>query len=72
MNLLLFIPVRAGGLRVWRKRAREAAADLSGRTPELLLDALEAWPLVTEPMAEKETGAPPEELGPAHRAGSGA
>lgn len=44
-------------LTVWRKRASEAVADLSGRTPELLLDVLEAWPLVSAPLAEKETGA---------------
>lgn len=43
-------------LTIWRKRAREAIADLSGRTPELLLNVLEAWPLVSAPLAEAETG----------------
>jgi hypothetical protein len=41
---------------IWRKRAGEVIVDLSGRTPELLLDVLEAWPLVSAPMAEEETG----------------
>lgn len=44
-------------LTIWRKQASEAVADLSGRTPELLLDVLEAWPLVSAPLAEAETGA---------------
>ena len=43
-------------LTLWRKRAGEAVADLSGRTPALLLDVLEAWPLVSAPLAEAETG----------------
>jgi len=43
-------------LTAWRRAASEAVADLSGRTPELLLDALEAWPLLSAPLAEKETG----------------
>ena len=42
-------------MTIWRKRAGKAVADLSGRTPELLLDVLEAWPLVSAPMAEAET-----------------
>ena len=44
-------------LTIWRRRAGEAIADLSGRTPALLLDVLEAWPLVSAPLAEAETGA---------------
>ena len=44
-------------LSLWRSRASETVTDLSGRTPELLLDVLEAWPLVSAPLAEKETGA---------------
>ena len=43
-------------LTIWRKRAGEAVGDLSGRTPALLLDVLEAWPLVSAPLAEAETG----------------
>ena len=41
----------------WRRRADAAIADLSGRVPALLLDTLQAWPLVPAPLAEAETGA---------------
>lgn len=44
-------------ITLWRKRAGEAVTDLSGRTPEVLLDVLEAWPLVSGRLAEAETGA---------------
>jgi hypothetical protein len=44
-------------LAEWRARADAATADLSGRTPALLLDVLAAWPQVTAPLAEAETGA---------------
>ena len=42
---------------LWCKRAREAVQDLSGRTPVLLLGVLEAWPLVSAPLAAAETDA---------------
>lgn len=44
-------------LRRWRSKASEATADLSGRTPALLIDALIRLPMVSAPVAEKETGA---------------
>jgi hypothetical protein len=39
-------------LEHWQRAARESLADLSGRTPALLVDLLAAWPMVTAPMAE--------------------
>ncbi len=44
-------------LQAWQDRATRAIADLSGRTPALLVAALTAWPMLTAPMAEKLTGA---------------
>lgn len=44
-------------LRDWEARAQSATADLSGRTPRALIATLAAWPAVSAPMAEAETGA---------------
>lgn len=44
-------------LRRWRVRAEAATADLSGRTPRLLLDGLERHPMVAVPQLAAETGA---------------
>ncbi len=44
-------------LRRWQERAVESVADLSGRTPRLLLDCLARHPMVSAPQAESETGA---------------
>ncbi len=41
----------------WRQRAQDSIADLSGRTPPALITLFEAWPPVSAPMAEAETGA---------------
>ncbi|MDX2482913.1 MAG: helix-turn-helix domain-containing protein, partial [Pseudodonghicola sp.] len=41
----------------WRQRAQDSIADLSGRTPPALITLFEAWPQVSAPMAEAETGA---------------
>jgi hypothetical protein len=41
----------------WQSRAEEAVADLSGRTPLKLIAVFAAYPLVSAPMAERETGA---------------
>lgn len=41
----------------WEQAAQAAVADLSGRTPARLLAVFAAWPLVTAPLAEAETGA---------------
>ena len=41
----------------WYARAEDLTAGLSGRTPPRLLKLLMAWPQVTAPMAETETGA---------------
>ena len=41
----------------WQARAEAAAAGLTGRTPRRLIAALAAWPLVSAPMLEAETGA---------------
>ena len=41
----------------WRDRAEAAIADLSGRTPRALLALFEAWPQISAPMSEAETGA---------------
>ena len=56
---------RAGGVggfvasgsdqRMGTRGAREATADLSGRTPPLLIEALTAWPMVSAPLAEELT-----------------
>ncbi|QIE47808.1 hypothetical protein G5B38_18880 (plasmid) [Pseudohalocynthiibacter aestuariivivens] len=37
--------------------ARDRVASLPGRRPPLLVEALNSWPFVTAPMAEKLTGA---------------
>lgn len=44
-------------LVAWRRRAGAATSDLSGRTPRRLIEVVEAWPLVSAPLAEAETGA---------------
>ena len=44
-------------LRRWQQRATEATADLSGRTPALLIAALARLPMLSAPVAEAETGA---------------
>jgi len=44
-------------LAEWRRRAAAAVADLSGRTPGRLLETFHAWPLVSAPLGEAETGA---------------
>lgn len=41
----------------WERRAHEATADLTGRTPPALIAALAAWPMISAPMAEEITGA---------------
>lgn len=41
----------------WRQRAEAGTADLSGRTPGLLIAALAAHPTLAAPQAEAETGA---------------
>lgn len=43
-------------IRDWSTRAAAATADLSGRTPPELLRVFAAWPMVSAPMAEVETG----------------
>ena len=40
----------------WLRRAEDAIAPMSGRTPSRLLAALQKWPLVSAPMLETETG----------------
>jgi hypothetical protein len=45
------------GLTTWHTAARAAIADLSGRTPHLLLDLFAEWPMVSAPMAEARCGA---------------
>ncbi|MBE2278255.1 MAG: hypothetical protein IAE87_18395 [Rhodobacteraceae bacterium] len=44
-------------LRQWQARATAETADLSGRTPALLIACLARHPLVAAPLAESETGA---------------
>jgi hypothetical protein len=44
-------------LEHWQATAAGALADLSGRTPAVLLDLLARWPMVTAPMAEAQTKA---------------
>lgn len=44
-------------LREWERRARAETADLSGRTPPALIEALVAWPMVSAPLAEEMSGA---------------
>ena len=41
----------------WQHRAEAEIADLSGRTPPALIALLAAWPQVSAPLAEAETGA---------------
>lgn len=41
----------------WRIKAKDATADLSGRTPPALLDLLESWPQISAPLAEVRLGA---------------
>jgi len=42
---------------LWRARTGVEIADLSGRTPPALIALLAAWPQVSAPLAEMETGA---------------
>ena len=44
-------------LAAWAARAQTATAGLSGRTPPALLRLLVAWPSLSAPVAEAETGA---------------
>lgn len=44
-------------LAAWQKATQGALSDLTGRTPALLVDLLAAWPIVSAPMAEAQTGA---------------
>jgi hypothetical protein len=44
-------------LAVWQDQARDATANMSGRTPHRLIDALAAWPIVSAPMLAAQTGA---------------
>lgn len=44
-------------VQAWQADATQAVADLSGRTPAMLVALLARWPMVSAPMAEAETGA---------------
>jgi hypothetical protein len=44
-------------LTAWQGAARTAIANLSGRTPDLLIDLFAQWPMVSAPMAEARIGA---------------
>jgi len=44
-------------LAAWHRRAEAALADLSGRTPALLLALLADWPMLSAPLAEAHTDA---------------
>jgi len=44
-------------IEAWHARALSATADMSGRTPGLLVTAVLTWPMITAPLAERETGA---------------
>ncbi|MDZ4311977.1 MAG: helix-turn-helix domain-containing protein [Cypionkella sp.] len=44
-------------VQAWQGHATQAVADLSGRTPALLVALLARWPMMSAPMAEAETGA---------------
>lgn len=44
-------------LSLWQDAAMAALTDRSGRTPGLLVNLLAAWPMVSAPMAEAQTGA---------------
>ena len=44
-------------VQAWQGHATQAVADLSGRTPTLLVALLARWPMISAPMAEAETGA---------------
>jgi len=41
----------------WQHKARDTVSDLSGRTPAKLVEVFTTYPLVSAPMAERETGA---------------
>ncbi|WP_320242342.1 helix-turn-helix domain-containing protein [Cognatiyoonia sp. IB215182] len=45
------------GVRAWEMQVQAACADLTGRTPPQLIRLLRDWPLISAPMAEKQTGA---------------
>ncbi|WP_424989950.1 helix-turn-helix domain-containing protein [Fluviibacterium sp. S390] len=49
--------MEADRLSRWQALAVERTAGMSGRTPKQLVNALMAWPLVSAPMLESETGA---------------
>lgn len=44
-------------IEIWHARALTTIADMSGRTPGLLITSVLKWPLITAPLAERETGA---------------
>jgi hypothetical protein len=44
-------------ITAWQSRASLALADLSGRTPALLITAFASWPVLSGPLAEAQTGA---------------
>lgn len=44
-------------VQAWQGHAAQAVADLSGRTPAMLVALLAHWPMISAPMAEAETGA---------------
>ena len=44
-------------LAQWQARAGQALADLSGRTPPRLIAQLAAWPVLSAPLAQAQTGA---------------
>ncbi|MDX8354743.1 helix-turn-helix domain-containing protein [Cognatiyoonia sp. IB215182] len=44
-------------VQAWEDRAHATCAPLSGRTPPQLIHLLSAWPLISAPLAEAETGA---------------
>ena len=44
-------------LAAWQRTAQAALSGLTGRTPGKLVDLFAAWPVVSAPMAEAQTGA---------------
>ncbi len=49
--------LRLERLAEWERQAAGATGDLSGRTPPRLAQAFLRWPMLSAPMAERETGA---------------
>ena len=56
-NAVLSALLKLDRLRAWRAQALAACADLSGRTPVLLAEALSRHPMVAVPQLIAETGA---------------